>query len=127
MARGDPVLRADLAPHGLIAAARFGGVRATTPETATRRGVHGRRHVAFEYDALALELDVGVWDGDRGEQGLGVWMQWVAVQLLAWRHLYHHAEVHNPNTIGDVLDHREVVGDEQVGQVPLPLELFHQV
>src|SRR5688500_6187814 len=54
MARGDPVLRADLAPHGLIVAARFGGVGAAGSETATRRGIHGRRHVAFEYDAFAL-------------------------------------------------------------------------
>src|SRR5215211_2400555 len=127
VARSDPVLRTDLAPYGFLVAARFGGVRATGPESATRRGVHGRRHVAFQDHAFALELDVGVGDGDRGEQGLGVWVQRVAVELLAGRHLYHCAEVHNPHTVGDVLDHREVVGDEQVGQVPLPLELLHQV
>ena len=53
----------DLAPHGFIVAAGFGGVRATGPEAATRRGVHGRRHVAFEDHALALALDVWVRDG----------------------------------------------------------------
>src|SRR5829696_199085 len=127
VARGDPVLRAHLAPHGFIVAARFGGVRATAPEAAARRGVHGRRHVAFEDHALALALDIGVWDRDRGEQGLGVGMQRVAVELVAGRHLYHHAEVHNPILVGDVFDHREVVGDEQVGQVPLPLEHLQQI
>src|ERR687889_937360 len=79
VASGNPVLRAHLAPHGFLVAARFGGVRATGPESATRRRVHGRRHVALQNYAFALERDVGVGDGDRGEQGLGVWMQRVAV------------------------------------------------
>src|SRR5215217_3666192 len=127
VASGDPVLRTDLAPYGFFVAAGFGGVRATGPEPATRRGVHRRRHVAFQDHAFALQLDVGVGDGDRGEQSLGVWVQRVAVELIAGRHLYHHAEVHNPHAVGDVLDHREVVGDEQIGQVPLSLELLHQV
>src|SRR5215213_5994729 len=96
VARSDPVLRTDLAPYGFLVAARFGGVRATGPEAATRRGIHGRRHVAFQNYAFALELDIGVWDRDRGEQGLGVRMQRVAVQLHAWRHLYHYAQVHHP-------------------------------
>src|SRR5215218_1118357 len=32
VARSDPVLRTDLAPHGFLVAARFGGVRATGPK-----------------------------------------------------------------------------------------------
>src|SRR5215208_1594516 len=96
VASGDPVLRTDLAPYGFFVAAGFGGVRATGPEPAPRRWVHRRRHVAFQDHAFALQLDVGVGDGDRGEQSLGVWVQRVAVELIAGRHLYHHAEVHNP-------------------------------
>ena len=37
------------------------------------------------------------------------------------------AEVHHADTIGDVRDYREIVGDEEVRQVELPLEPLQQV
>ena len=77
-------------------------------------------YVPVEDCALALQLDVGVGDGDGREEGLGVGMERVCVELVAGA-ISTSAEVHDPDAVGDVLDHREVVGDEQVGQVPLPL------
>ena len=41
--------------------------------------------------------------------------------------LHDPAQVHHRDPVGDVPDHREVVGDEQVGQAELGLELVQQV
>src|SRR5688500_18051935 len=95
----DVVFRANLAPHRVFVGTGFRGVGATGPEAAPRRGVHRARYVPFEDHALALQFYVGVWDGDRREEGLGVRVQRVAVELVAWRHLHHRAEVHDPDAV----------------------------
>ena len=43
----------------------------------------------------------------------------VLVKLVDGRQLDHLAEVHHPDPVADVLDDREVVGDEEVGQPEL--------
>src|SRR5215211_3073630 len=54
-------------------------------------------------------------------------MQRVRVELLAVRQFNELAEVHHPHAVADVFDYREVVGDEKVCQIPISLELPHQV
>ena len=49
------------------------------------------------------------------------------VQLVDVGQLDHPAQVHDPDPVADVLDHGEVVGDEQVGQAELLLEVVEQV
>src|SRR5215213_2132537 len=122
-----PVSRAYLRPWGIHVRRGFDGLRAARPEATSGGRVHGGRHIAFEDHALALQLDIGVGDGNGGEQGLGVGVQRVAVEFVAWGHLHHRTEVHDAHAVGDVLHHREVVGDKKVGQAPVPLELPHQV
>ena len=54
-------------------------------------------------------------------------MQVVGEQLLAAAQLHHLAQVHDHDGVRDVLDHRQVVGDEHIGQAVLLLEVLHQV
>ena len=49
------------------------------------------------------------------------------VQVLGGRLLDQRAEVHHADPVGDVPDHREVVGDDQVGQAELVLQVLQQV
>jgi hypothetical protein len=51
----------------------------------------------------------------------------VLEQLLGLRHLHDLAQVHDRHPVGDVADHVQVVGDEQVGEVELGLQVLHQV
>ena len=44
-----------------------------------------------------------------------------------WAHLDDAAEVHDRNPVGDVLDHLEVVADEEVGEVQLLLDVEQEV
>ena len=123
----DPVLVSHVAPHGVFPAAGVRRIGAAGTETAAGRGVHGAWHVAFEDDALAFVLYVGIGDRHGREQGLGVRVERVVVQLVARRELDEDAEVHHPDAIGDVLDHGEVVGDEQIGEASFLLQATHQV
>ena len=41
--------------------------------------------------------------------------------------LYHLSQIHHRDIIGDMLDHGQVVGDKQICEIPLLLELHHQV
>ena len=78
-----------------------------------------------EHDPLALaardRLRV------RREQGHRVRVQRPAEELLGGRQLDDLAEVHDRDPVGDVADDGEVVGDEEVGQVELLLQLDEQV
>ena len=71
----------------------------------------------------------GVRIGDRHgrEQRLGVRVDRPLVELLRRRELDDLAEVHHRDAVGDVADDAEVVGDEDVGQRELVLEVVEQV
>src|SRR3546814_2287918 len=48
-------------------------------------------------------------------------------QLLGRRAFHHPAEIHDHHAVGDMLDHRQVVADEQVGQAELLAQVHEQV
>ena len=48
-------------------------------------------------------------------------MQRVLVKLFPTRYLDDMAQVHHCDAVADVPDHRQVVGDEQVGEIELVL------
>src|SRR5205807_6097661 len=75
----------------------------------------------------ALRLQVRVGDRDRAEQRLRVRVQRVGVDLFGVRDLDDLAEVHHGDPVAQVADDRQVVGDEQVGQVELVLEVLQEV
>ncbi len=111
----------------LVAAERRLHERTARVEAARGRGVRRARQIAREQDRLALALDRGVRDRHRREQRDRVRVQRVVVELLGGRDLDDPAEVHDRDPRRDVTDDREVVGDEQVRQPELPLQVLHQV
>ena len=54
-------------------------------------------------------------------------MKRVLVQIVSWCHLDDLPEIHDGDPRRDVANHREVVGDEEVGEAELVLELLEQV
>ena len=49
------------------------------------------------------------------------------VQFFRSRHLHHFSDVHHCHTITDVLDHTQIVRDEQIRQVEFALQVLEQV
>ena len=54
-------------------------------------------------------------------------MQWLAEQLRGIRCLHQLAQVHHRDLIGEELHHRQVMGDKEIGQVELRLQILQQV
>jgi hypothetical protein len=51
----------------------------------------------------------------------------VAIQLIGVGGFHDASEVHDRDAVGDVFDHREVVGDKQVRHAEFVLEVFQQI
>ena len=100
-------------------------VAAARVEAAAGRRRDRARHVALEHDALALR--VGIGDRDGREQRLGVRVDRPRVELLGRRELDDLAQVHHGDAVRDVADDAEVVGDEDVGQRELVLQVVEEV
>src|SRR5699024_1876325 len=65
--------------------------------------------------------------GHRGDQSLGVGMTGVLVDLGVGTLLHGPPEIHPRDPGGDVPDHGQIMGDEDVGETELALQLFQQV
>ncbi len=118
LAREDPQLRVDR--PALLGLAEPLVQPAAGVEPAARRRVDRARHVALEDDPAALALGDRIRHRDGGQEGAGVRMARRRVHLVRRPDLDDLAEVHHRDPVADVLDHRQVVGDEQVCQ-PEPL------
>ena len=84
-------------------------------EAAAGWQVKRARHIAGEDNPMPLGFNLWVRYRHRGEQRLGVWVQWILVQLSASGLLNELAEIHHRDEIADMPNHTQVVGDEQVG------------
>ena len=61
------------------------------------------------------------------EQGLRIGMLRIVVDIVNWAQLDDFAQIHHSDAIADMPHHAEVMRDEEIGQVQLVLQLFHQV
>ena len=117
--------RFDLALDRRLVLASFHTVRAAGMELAPGRGIGGGRDRPLQHDPVHLRRRIG--HRDRREQRLGVRMQRVLEDVLGRAVFDETAEVHNAHRVRDMLDDRQVVRDEQVGQLVLLLQFLQQV
>ena len=123
---GAPVVGGGLFELRALLAADGQGPGAAGVEAAAGGGIGRAGQVAGELDLVAAH-GFARHLGDGGEQGLGVGVLGVAVQVLLVGQLHHVAQVHDPDPVGDVLDHGQVVGDKDVAQAHGFLHGFEQV
>src|SRR6266852_3211385 len=96
-------------------------------EPAPRWRVHRRRDLPLDQHRLAPPLDQRIRHGNRRQQRLRVRVLRVLVNVDAVGDLHHLPQVHDRYPVRQVPHHREVVGDEQVRQLELFLEILKQV
>src|SRR5450759_5132478 len=94
-------------------------------EAAAGRRVGRGWDVALQDDPLLAVARVRI--RDRRQQGDGVRVARMSVDLIDGGQLRHHAQVHDPDPVADVLDDGQVVGDEEIGQPQLLLEVVEEV
>ena len=85
----------------------------------------GAGQVALKDDAFRLPC--GVWQGDGGEESLGIGVGGVGKELLLLRIFHHFAQVHDRHMGGDVLYHTQIMGDEDQRDAQLLLQVHEQV
>ena len=83
------------------------------------------RNGALQHDAV--HLGRGVRHGDGGEQSLGVGVQRILEDVLGSAVFHQVAQIHNAHGVGDMLHHGQIVGDEQIGELILLLQLLQQI
>src|ERR1700754_3446648 len=93
-----------------------------TVRPATRAAAARRRSIIRP--TLAV---VGIWLRHCGKQPAGVFVLWVGKHLVANAVLDDLSVQHHSYPVGQVLDHRQVVGDEQVGQPEPVLQIQQQI
>ena len=127
MMAGCPVAGGDLLELRHLGGAPLVCVGAAGAEAAAGRRVQGAGHVALQHDALGLACREGVCHRDGRDQAAGVGVDAVGDQLVAVGQLHQLAQVHDADAVGDVLDHAQVMGDEQVGQAHFLLQVLEHI
>ena len=102
-----------------------GGVGATGMEAASARRIRRRGNISLENDSVHLFVGVGV--GDRGEERLGVGVKGILEDLLLRTELNHLTEVHNSDFVRDELNYRQIVRNEEVGEVHRLLQILQKI
>ena len=125
MARG-PMPRHHLAQRGHVVVAARHHVRAARMEVAARRRIDRARHIPREDHPLAPPR-AGLRDRHRRQQRLGVRMQRHLEQAGLVGGLDDAAQIHHRHAVADVLHHRQIVRDEQIGQLELVLQVHQQI
>ena len=111
----------------LLADAPVPRLRAARMEPTTRGRIDRRRDVAAKDDPLAAVGQVGIGYGHGREQRRRVRVTWPLVQLVGGGDLDDLAEVHHRDPVAHVRDDGQVVGDEDVGERELALQVGQQV
>ena len=87
----------------------------------------GTGDLALQLDPSALLFHLRICDRDRGKKRLRIGMERMLIEFLVVGIFNDAAEVHDGNTVGDVADHGEVMGDKDVGKPCFPLKIEQQI
>ena len=121
------MLRLNLAQYRIAFITNTGNrAVAALHETAGIRQVDRRGN--FALDNLTLRL-ILAHDRQRNcrKQCLGVWMQRIFEQKISRCFFYHSAHIHNRNIIREIFYYGQIMGNEDIGQAQILLQLLEQV
>jgi hypothetical protein len=96
-------------------------------EGAAGGAVGGIGDFAGQADAAVLSALGGIGDWQGREQRLGVGVQRPGEERLGARDLDDLADIHHDDAVADVLDHAEIMADEEIGQPELLLQVAQQI
>src|SRR5262245_361269 len=94
-------------------------------EVTARGRIDWARHVALQDNALRDRR--GLWHGNRRKQGLRIGMLWTGKERTLVGQLDDAAQVHDRDTVGNMLHDRQIMGNKDVGQAEILLQIGKQV
>ena len=96
-------------------------------KSTTRWRFDRTRDVTLQQDPLARTLIPRIWNWHCREERVRVRMGGPFVEGVGSGELDHTAEVHDGDPVADVTNNGQVMGDEQVAEVVLVLEVLQEV
>src|SRR5205814_3384921 len=94
-------------------------------KSTTGRRVSRSRDIAFQNNSIAFLIRIGNWN--RGKQRYCVGMQRIDVKLFRIRNLDNAAQIHHRDARRNMLDDREAMRDEEVGQPEFGLQILQEI
>jgi len=96
-------------------------------ESASSRRIHRGRDLALDQDRDAFALLDRIRNRNGAQEGLGVRMLGRVIDGHPIGNLHDLAQVHDRHPIREVSNHRQIMGDENVGQAESLLQILKQV
>src|SRR6478736_1662887 len=124
---GDPVIPCQFAPVRRLLGAERLRILAAGAETATRGRIDRARDFALQHDALTAAHRRRQRPRLGRQQRLRIGMQRTLRDFLRGAKLDEPSEIHHRDALADVRNHREIVGDEHVGEPEIALQLGEQI
>ena len=67
---------------------------------------------------------LGIWNWHRVKEGFCVGVLWGSIEFIRGRKFDNLAKIHDCNPVTDVLDNGEIVRNEQIAEIMLPLDFL---
>ena len=99
--------------------------RASGVESAAAGRIERRGHLSCKNNFVVLQVRM-VWE-NCGEQCLGVRMQDIAEQFFSGSVIDNLSQVHHGCLMSHVPDRRQIMRDQQIGDIVTLLDVFEQV
>ncbi len=83
--------------------------------------------VSLKNNPLSRTLNLRIGDGNSGEKRSGIRVKRIFIEDCRFGNLHDHAQIHDGHAGTDVADNGKVVGDKEIGQSELILEIVEEV
>ena len=84
-------------------------------------------YIAFQNNPVTVSGSFRIRNRNSGKQGQGVRMNRMIHQLVRIRDLHHVSQIHNRDTVRDVLYHQKIMSNEKIGDAQLILQILEHV
>ena len=111
--RGDPAL--------------WSALGTSRAERTPFRRMDGAWHLPLQFDPIYGARRIRVRYGCSAQERFRIRMERIGIHLVRIAELDQMSQIHNADLMADMSDHRQIVGDEKIGQSPLVLKLFQKV
>ena len=122
---GDEMVWLQFKKGRFILLAPLPGFMTPCVKATTLRWVNWTNDIPFENDLPGLEIRIR--GRDRCEQGLGVGVNRALIECPAVREFHQFSAIHHTDPTAEKTDDGQVVGDEEIGEPELVLEVFKKV
>ena len=117
----DKVAGFHLDPEWLPLRANFHGFKAPGVEPTALGRVDGTGDIPLQHDPFLLL--VGIQNRHGGKKGLRVRVERLRQESFVGGQLDHLSQVHDRDPVADMVDHGEVMGDQDVGKIEFRLQV----